>query len=389
MCLAAIAVIALAAAPGAAEIGPPFWEQFHYDAAHTGFNGRERALTRANVHRLRKVWAVQTGSAIEGSVAVSQSRVFVGSNDNTLRAYHLDGTLAWARGLGAGARSVATPALIAGTVFGYTNSSVVTALDAATGQPRWSRPISSVQGAFPGSPTAAGGMVFAVPYELVALDAETGSVRWTRPDVGCFLCSPAVGSGSLFVGAGPAAGRRLLALDPATGAVRWSFRPQGGSSFAWSASPAVSGGRVFQATSVQRGATKTYSLYAFRASSAKRLWKASVGSSEFLTSSSPAVAYGTVFYVSPASRIYALRAANGKRLWSKAIATSASSPVVAGGVVYFGAGLTVFALDARTGKTLWRARTTSDPADPAVFGGSLYVGSGDGTLYAYRLKPGG
>ena len=92
--------------------------------------------------------------------------------------------------------------------------------------------------------------------------------------------------------------------------------------------------------------------------------------------------------MSPGGRVYALRASTGKRLWSRAIATSASSPAVAGGVVYVGAGLTVYAFDARTGKTLWRARTSSDPSDPAVFGGALYVGSGDGTLYAYRLPSG-
>jgi outer membrane protein assembly factor BamB len=240
---------------------------------------------------------------------------------------------------------------------------------------------------FPGSPTTTAGLVYAVPYELVALDSA-GSVRWTRPNVGCFLCSPAVRSGVLFIGGGPAVGRRLLALHASTGAARWSFRPQAGRSFAWSGSPAAAGGRVFQAAYVQRGGTKAYSLYALRASSGKRLWKVSAGRSDFLTSSSPAVAYGTVFYVSPGARVYAVRASTGKRLWSRAIATSAASPAVAGGVVYVGAGLTVYALDPRTGKTLWRARTSSDPSDPAVFGGTLYVGSGDGTLYAYRLPAG-
>ena len=95
-----------------------------------------------------------------------------------------------------------------------------------------------------------------------------------------------------------------------------------------------------------------------------------------------------MYYVSPGNRIYALRASNGKRLWSRTIATSASSPVVAGGVVYFGAGLTVYALDARTGKTLWRGHTTADPSDPAVTGGTLYIGSGDGVTRAYRLPAG-
>jgi outer membrane protein assembly factor BamB len=145
---------------------------------------------------------------------------------------------------------------------------------------------------------------------------------------------------------------------------------------------------VFQAAFVQGGSTKAYSLYAFSASTGKRLWKARVGGSQFLTSSSPAVANGIVYYVSPGGRVYALRASTGKRVWTKAIPPSPSSPAVAGGVVYFGAGITVYGVDARTGKTLWRARTSSDPADPAVFQHMLFVGSGDGTLYTYRLPAG-
>jgi outer membrane protein assembly factor BamB len=196
-----------------------------------------------------------------------------------------------------------------------------------------------------------------------------------------------VANGRLFIGAGPASGRRLLALDAATGAPRWSFRPQAGKDFSWSASPAVSGGRVFQAAAVGRNG-KAYSLYALAASTGRRLWKTHVGSSRFLTSSSPAVANGIVYYTSPGGRFYALRASNGKVLWSKAIAPSASSPAVAGGVVYFGAGLTMYGLDARTGKTLWHARTTADPSDPAVVGGTVYVGSGDGITRAYRPPAG-
>jgi len=173
-----------------------------------------------------------------------------------------------------------------------------------------------------------------------------------------------------------------------TGAERWSFRPHAGRDFSWSASPAVSGGRVYQAAFVQRGGGKAYSLYAFAAASGKRLWKVRVGASQFLTSSSPAVASGVVFYVSPGGRAYAIRASSGKKIWSKTIAPSASSPAVAGGVVYLGAGITMYALDGRNGKTLWRARTSSDPGDPAVFGATLYVGSGDGTVYAYRIPAG-
>lgn len=383
------------ASAGAADVALPTWSQFHDNAAHTGYNASERALTRKNVKRLRRAWAGLATASIEGSLAIGGPRrnlVFVGSDDNTVHAYRVgDGSEAWSR------RLDATPAFMGSTatgldlVFAYSSASVVTALTAETGEPRWSRSVSSVVGAFPGSPTiastTAGITVYVVPYELVALDAATGTVRWSRPNVGCFLCSPAVAGKTLYIGAGPASGRKLLALDATTGDARWSFKPQAGADFSWSASPAVSGGRVFQAAYVGRGG-KAYSLYAFNASSGKRLWKTRVGSSQFLTSSSPAVANGIVYYVSPGSRIYALHATNGKRLWSRAIAPSASSPAVAGGVVYFGAGVRMYGLDARTGKKLWSAKTSADPADPAVAGGTLYVGSGDGITYAFRPPAG-
>ncbi len=374
-------------AAGSAAPAVDAWPQFHYNAAHTGFNPAEHALTRANAKRLRRAWAAQAGASIEGSVAVSDGLVFVGSDDNVMHAYRSDGSEAWSQALENAKAFVASPATDGERVFGYSSSAVVTALDAPSGDPLWQQRVSSVQGAFPGSPTVVGQTVYVVPYELVALDSATGAVRWTRPNVGCFICSPAVGNGTLFIGAGPASGRRLLALDAATGAPRWSFRPQAGKDFSWSASPAVSGGRVFQAAAVGRN-RKAYSLYAFAASTGKRLWKTRVGSSRFLTSSSPAVANGIVYYTSPGGRFYALRASNGKLLWSKAIAPSASSPAVAGGVVYFGTGLTMYGLDARTGKTLWHARTTADPSDPAVAGGTVYVGSGDGITRAYRPPAG-
>ena len=376
----------LFAAAGSAATPAQVWPQFHYNAAHTGYNAAEHTLTRANVKRLRRAWAGLATASIEGSVAVDGGLVFSASDDNTVHAYRVgNGTEAWSRRLDAAGAFMASPASATGLVFAYSSTSTVTALDAASGATRWSKVVSATEGAFPGSPTVAGGIVYVAPEELVALDATTGDVRWSRPGVDCFLCSPAVANRTLYVGAGPAAGRKLLALDAATGSPKWSFRPASGTGFSWSASPAVSGRRLFQAAYVQRSGNKAYSVYAFNASSGKRLWKAGVGSSQFLTSSSPAVANGIVYYMSPAGRLFALRATTGKRVWSKVFPPNASSPAVAGGVVYFGAGVTMYGLDARTGKKLWSARTSADPADPAVAAGTLYVGSGDGITYAFRL----
>ena len=286
----------------------------------------ERTLTRRSVPRLRQAWAANAGASIEGSVAVGDGLAFVGSDNNVLHAYRADGSEAWSQALENHSAFVASPAATGNTVFAYSSSAV---RHGAGRRERASfagtRSVSGVRGAFPGSPTLAGGLLYVVPDELVALDAATGETRWSRPSVGCFMCSPAVAKGTLYVGAGPASGRRLLALDAGAARAALVVSPAGRHGFSWSASPAVAGGRVFQAAFVGRG-TKKYSLYAFTAAAGRRVWKAPVGSSRVLTSSSPAVANGVVYYVSPGSHIYALRASNGKRLGRRTIATSASSP---------------------------------------------------------------
>ena len=178
-------------AAGSAAPAVDAWPQFHYNAAHSGFNPGERALTRANANRLRQAWAAQAGASIEGSVAVSDGLVFVGSDDNVMHAYRSDGSEAWSQALENAKAFVASPATDGQRVFGYSSSAVVTALDVSSGDPLWQQPVSMVHGIFPGSPTVVGQTVYVVPYQLVALDSATGAVRWTRPNVGCFICSPA------------------------------------------------------------------------------------------------------------------------------------------------------------------------------------------------------
>jgi outer membrane protein assembly factor BamB len=376
---------ALSATAGSASTSSPAWPQFHFDAAHTGFNQDENTLGPQNVSRLKQAWSVQAGAAVDWSVAVSDGLVFATSDDNTLHAYRAaDGSEAWSALLAGASHFGASPAVVGGTVFAYTSSSIVSAFDAATGASRWSESISGIEGAFPGSPTVAGDLVYALPYELVALEQATGRVRWTRNNVGCFVCSPAVADGVLYIGGGPAVGRRLLALDAETGAQRWAFKPRAGRGFSWSASPAVDGGSVFQSAFAE-GKKKIYSLYAFSASSGKKRWKVVLGSSKYLTASAPAVAHGVVYFASPGGKLYAFRATTGKVLWSYKLGMTDSSPAIANGVIYASAGHTLSALDARTGKKIWSVRAASDVSTPVVVGGSLFVGSADGTIFAYRV----
>src|SRR5256885_14896981 len=99
-CLALLLGALLFTAAGSAATAVDAWPQFHYKAAHTGFNAGERALTRANAKRLRQAWAARAGASIEGSVAVAAGLVLAGSDDNVMHAYRPDGSEAWARALG-------------------------------------------------------------------------------------------------------------------------------------------------------------------------------------------------------------------------------------------------------------------------------------------------
>ena len=257
-----------------------------------------RAPTSANCARRGR-----SGPAAR-SRARSRSRaelVFVGSDDNVLRAYHArreGGMVAAAPGRRA-ASSRRLPSR-GDTVYGYTSASVVTALDAADGHLRWSRLLSRCRRSVSGITHHDRRPRLRRPLRarrarrrgLGPLDAaRTSAASSARPRSGAVSCSSAAGR--------PSAGGSLRSMPPPERA-RWSFRPQAGRTFAWSGSPAVGAARVFQAAYVQRGGTKR--VLPVRAQThrpASDSGRCRVGRSDFLTSSSPAVAYGTVFYVSP------------------------------------------------------------------------------------------
>jgi outer membrane protein assembly factor BamB len=98
------------------------------------------------------------------------------------------------------------------------------------------------------------------------------------------------------------------------------------------------------------------------------------------------VANGVVYVGSFDSKVYALNASTGAKLWSFTTGNAVySSPAVANGVVYVGSeDNKVYALNASTGAKLWSFVTGSRVASsPAVANGVVYVGSENGNVYAF------
>jgi outer membrane protein assembly factor BamB len=213
---------------------------------------------------------------------------------------------------------------------------------------------------------------------VVALDASDGSQRWqvalttssTNPS------SPALGTGLLFFGGGPAppdvpasetACPCLYALRTSDGEVVWTHQ---------------TGDQVFETPTVVDGnvyASGASGLLALRASDGTLLWSRK----DLYTSGSPAVVSGVVYVAAFNRRAYALSAGDGSQRWQTSDgvigpsdgAANISSTTIGDGEVYV-ADTGVVALRASDGTVMWRRR---DDSERQVFSTPLVV---EGVVFA-------
>jgi outer membrane protein assembly factor BamB len=277
---------------------------------------------------------------------------------------------------------LSSPVVADGTVYvgagGYL-SACFYALDAATGEERWSfRPDGPVES----TPAVAGGLVYfgSGDEHVYALDAATGKERWRFEAVDAFTASPVVEDGVLYVGIGSS----FFALDAVTGDKRWTFPTPNPNNPPLDPSPAVYSGTVYLGSG-------DGNLYSVDALTSEERWRFPAGE---LVLSTPAVADGAVYFVGLASNrqdeyIYAVDAATGAQRWRFQAAIQ-GSPAVAGGLVYIGSDDgNVYALRASDGRERWRFQTGDAVASsPTIADGTVYVGSYDGNLYALDASDG-
>lgn len=182
----------------------------------------------------RQLWRASTGGRVRSSPAVAGDMVYVGSMDGVVHALRAEtGEVAWTyRTLGAGLNSgdfgfdrrtiQSSPAVVDGVVYVGARDGFLYALDAATGELRWSvdHNISWVIT----SPAVADGVVYAGSSDALfvqALDAQTGTELW-RTTIGAPVwSSPIVSGDQLIFGE---SGGRVLAVDRANGTIEWAFR---------------------------------------------------------------------------------------------------------------------------------------------------------------------
>lgn len=173
----------------------------------------------------------------------------------------------------------------------------------------------------------------------------------------------------------------VVALDAATGAQKW--RRELGSPM--TGSPTVSEGRVFIASNNNE-------VFALNLATGETVWSDQAISESARVLGSPSAAAVEDFVIAPFSsgEVIAYLAANGRRLWTDALAQSGrftpiseindigSRPVLGSGLVFVSSQSgTTAAIDGRSGARVWTAPVGSTRA-PALVGRYLFVlGTGD------------
>jgi outer membrane protein assembly factor BamB len=299
------------------------------------------------------------GNRIASTPVVADGRIFTIDSLATVTAFSIGGAPLWTRDLtpatdapdeGSGGGL----AVAGGTLYASSGFGTLTALDVATGTPRWTQrmdaPIS-------GTATVQGNIVYAVTRDSVAwaIDTRNGRVLWTLP--GAPSPTGIVGGGA------PALTDRLVILPFPSSEISGVLRQSG---------VRVWGGAV----------------------SGARLGRAYTGFSDI--NSDPVIVGRTIYAGNAAGRVAALDAVSGERLWTAR--EGAFGPIwPVGPALFFVSDQNeLVRMDARSGTVVWavqlpyfteekerRRKAIFAHYGPVLAGGRLILVSGDGQLRSF------
>nr|WP_233340593.1 PQQ-binding-like beta-propeller repeat protein [Haloprofundus sp. MHR1] len=242
---------------------------------------------------------------VTGSPAVVDGTCYLATRDedNTVYAYALDGTQRWRTPID-GECYTATCADRDGVYVGLTNGRIA-ALDATTGELRWSEQIATPDECCPdiqGTPTVADGRLYVpgIAEELVAADTADGTVLWRTTvvdeDYGNAIPSPAVTADTAYVNTYHGG---LVAIDIADGSIRWRSAESG-----YNQPPAAGDGGVVVPQNDSVIAYETSDSQAWRID----ITVPDIGMAGYIMDTEVALAHGMCYVGIADGRIYAIGA---------------------------------------------------------------------------------
>lgn len=365
-----------------------------------------RSLHPALAPAPRLIWSARIGKGdsrkqrITAAPVVLDGRIFTLDAGTQVTATSTSGDTLWQRDIrpARAAEGEVTGGGLAvqdDTLFVTSGAGVLTALDVATGTPRWTQALSAAAAS---SPTVFGGVVYVMAGDNTgwAVDAATGRVRWQvagttsvanilgapTPVVADDLAIFAYGSGDLRAVfrrgglrrwdasvVGRRAGRALAGVNDVTGA------------------PVIAGDTVYAGNQSGR-------MVAIDLASGLRKWTVAEGTVDTMYPIG-----GSVFALSDRNELLRLGADTGARIWGQRLPNFVKrrpnararifahhGPIVAGGLVRVASGDGLLrSFDPTDGTLTDSAQIPSGASTaPIVAEGVLYLVGKNGQLHAFR-----
>jgi WD40 repeat protein len=320
--------------------------------------------------KLTELWKFESKDSIEGSPAIKDGIVYVGSLDENLYALDLaNGKEKWKY---KGGPFKASPSVQDDLVYLGDSDGIFHCVD-VKGNKRWT---FRTDGEITSSANFSGDLILFGSYdESLYCLTKAGKEKWKFKTQGPVNGSPAVANGKTFV-AGCDSSIHILDIAKGTELAAVSLTGQA------AATAAVVGDQLYVGT-------MTNDLQAVDLKNEKVKWT-------FTPTKQPQAFYGSAaasdqFVVAGCrnKRVYALDRKTGAEKWSFVTEGRIdSSPVIAGERVYVGSlDGNLYVIDLKSGKQLQKLELDSPiTGSPAVADGRLLIGTQKGTLYCFGEK---
>ncbi|AOW87495.1 serine/threonine protein kinase [Streptomyces olivaceus] len=274
-----------------------------------------------------------------------------------------------------------------GTVLTATRGGGVQAWEASSGRKLWE--LTGAQTDFESAEAGAvlheGTAYVWQDARLRALDARTGDERWSYPIGDAASCGGVpvrlaqAPDGHVYV----AAGTRVLALEVASGHVRWHFEAPAVflAPPTFVPGPAVTGGGIYLADYLG-------TVYALDATDGRDRWRIAT---EARSSTDPVLVAAGHVHVGSGKGLYTLDAVTGTPKWRfQAGGDIVGAPAVAEGRIHFGStDHLLYTLKSDDGRLRWKLATGGEiTGSPVVRDGIVYACSKDRCVYALDAEKG-
>lgn len=321
-------------------------------------------------------WQFDIGDGAGSSPSLKEGTAYIGTHDGTL--YAVDATSGEERWSfdEPGGEIVSSPAVVDGVVYFGSHDGKLYAIDTDDRGQVW-QPFDAPS-EINSSPTVVDGTVYfgSRDGKLYAVDADDGSQVWQpfdAPDDRVYS-SPVVVAGTIYVGSDDG---NVYAVDTKGGNEVWRFEEP---SEPVRSSPTYANGTIYVGS-------LDNTLYAIDAKTGNQEWAFTEPADRVF--SSPTFWHDIVYVGSYDGTLYAVNATSGDLLWefTEPAQPVISSPTIANQTVYVGSrDGNLYGVDAQTGENQFEFTGARDDinSSPVVADGVLYVGSHDGTLYALK-----